>query len=170
MTEKERRIRNEKACRGYTFDKTGIIKNKSGVIIHARKAGNMPSITIRDESGNRITMNPAKVIYEKYSGEEILPNECIGFKDGDCLNIAFENLYKRKRLKVVNQQNKIFSKDVADKIKKEYDSAPKSVNQYNRPEGAVSQRSLAKKYGCSIYIIEQIVHGKYMKGEEDGAE
>ena len=63
------------------------------------------------------------------------------------------------------KNKKRFTREEAEMIKKEYESAPKCRNQFDKKSEVVSMRDLTQKYNCSIFVIESIIHGTYYPEE-----
>lgn len=152
---------------GYKFYRDGIIINPAGQrqLIHVDVYG-VPTIRmVYDDQKKRV--NVSRIIYEMYSEEPLSFAYTVRYKDENPRNVAFDNLYIVRRKELLSEKStvkgneKIFTKEEADKIYEEYHKYPKSKNQFSKAHGQMSQRQLSIKYHCSIYTIEKIVAGEY---------
>ena len=98
----------------------------------------------------------AKLIYELFSGSEVSGKYIIRFKDGDCSNCAFDNLYLESRKDYVkhtpNANKRKFTKQKETRIRNSY----YDENKVKRAD-APSIRELAKINKCSITTIQKIL-------------
>lgn len=137
---------------------------KDGTCLPITKSSNGRLYIRLNINGKRYNIHLAKLIYFLFCSEDMVDfqKNIIQFKDGNCENCSFQNLQLvplTTNLKHRRKKNKILSAEDVTQIKASYHLPSGVINQHNKQH--LSIRDLAKKYHCSKYVIQKIIHDKY---------
>lgn len=115
-------------------------------------------------NGKRCNKSAARIVYEAVSGKKLSKVDIVKTKDGNEMNVAYDNLYLEKR-KTVSIRKK-FSPEMVEKIRKEYNKEEREKNGYRGIYAHPTYEEMCDKYDCSIATMYKIINNLY--GEKKG--
>lgn len=148
---------------GYTIYQDGRILSPRGQLLKRISLSGRDSHVSINISGVKAKVNVSKLVYSAFARETLPKNVILTYKDGDETNKAFDNLKKIPKRdyysKIEKKKKKMFTPEVVDEIRNKY--IPRNKDNYN-DKNLPSYRSLAKEYGCSVFVIQKIMKGDYL--------